>query len=179
MKLSNTFYYTTYETWKVQQTLSIHTPILNNHFNIILCKKSLQKVLMLYLVVITGLLGMIQYVYGQSSSLQDSLKQQLTYIEANTKDTALRKAVKEAQSIYTGGMIDDSVSKKLLIVDSRLVNNPELNRQIVIAYAQTLMQLFKELPPKQEHPDYASDLNNLALLCRQPRAIPELYLSYT
>src|SRR5437870_1575627 len=119
-------------------------------------KKSLKNVLILSLIATTVLFGMIQNLYAQSSSLQDSLKQQLTYIAANTKDTALRKAVKEAQTVFNGKTIDDSVSKKLLIIDNLLVNNPELNRQKAVSYAQTLMHLFKELPPKQEHPDYAS-----------------------
>jgi CHAT domain-containing protein/Tfp pilus assembly protein PilF len=131
-------------------------------------KKPLKKVLILSLIATTGLLGMIQYVYGQSSSLYDSLKQQLTYIAANTKDTALQKAVKEAKAVYTSGIIDDSFSKKLLIIDSiLLLKNTELNRQIVVSYAQTLMHLFEDLPPKQEHPDYANSLNNLAILYYQ------------
>src|SRR5205085_1355531 len=108
-------------------------------------KIPLKKVLMLSLVVITGVLGMIQNLYAQSSSLTDSLKKQLTYIEANTKDTALRKEVKEAQDIYNNvKTIDDSLSKKLLIIDS-ILYIIEPTHQIVVFYTENLVQLFKDL----------------------------------
>jgi tetratricopeptide (TPR) repeat protein/CHAT domain-containing protein len=127
-------------------------------------KKLLKKVLLIIQLFILGLFGRMEKGYGQSTALPDSLKRQLSYIAANTKDTPLRKAVKEAQAIYTGRTIDDSISKKLLIVDSFLVNKAELNRQIAVSYTKNLVQLFKELPPKQEHPHYAKSLNNLANL---------------
>src|SRR5207302_1041994 len=68
------------------------------------------------------------------------------------------------QAIYTSKTIDDSISKKLLIVDSILVNTSNPDQSIITSYAQTLVQLFKELPPKLEHRDYAISLDDLAWL---------------
>jgi tetratricopeptide (TPR) repeat protein len=106
----------------------------------------------------------IQHAYGQSSSLHDSLRYTLNYIEGRTKDKFLRETAKETKALLTGDSINDPVSKKLLIVDSILVNYLEFDQQIVGTYAKALVQLFEDFVPRQEHPYYASSLNNLAVL---------------
>jgi CHAT domain-containing protein/Tfp pilus assembly protein PilF len=130
-------------------------------------KKLLQKILLLAIVSIPGLFGRIENLYGQSSTLHDSLRHMLTYFQQHMNDEKIRQAIKEAQSAYRSDVINDFLSKKLLKVDSLLINTVQINQAMMISYAETLGQVFKELSPKQEHPDYATSLDYQAHLYRR------------
>ncbi len=127
-------------------------------------KKLLIKLFLFTLISIPGLFGNIENVYGQPS-LHDSLRHMLTYFGENTKDDKILKAIKGAKTLYTSDAIDDSLSKILLIVDSLLVNDWQSDQQMVLSCATTLVQLFHHLPGGYGHHNYASSLNNLAVLC--------------
>lgn len=126
-----------------------------------LMNKLLKKILLLALVSIPTFFGRIQNVYSQPA-LHDTLRRVLTSLEQKTKDDILRKAIREAKTLYTSNAIDDSLAKKLLIIDSVLVKAAPPDQPVALSYAKALVQLFKELPPKQEHLDYAASLSRLA-----------------
>src|SRR4051812_20797699 len=101
---------------------------------------------LLHRVVLLGLLSTLiwlverQVVHGQSNSLPDSLRLILIDIEKNTKDSILHKAAKEVQVLCTKNIIDSSLSKKLFIIDSLLVNGAQINDSMILCYATTLAQ---------------------------------------
>src|SRR4051794_33747423 len=99
----------------------------------------IKKVLLVAVLFLLFEWAAIQHTYGQSSSLPDSLRYTLNYIEVSTKDKFLRRTVKETQALFTGDSINDLASKKLLIVDSILVNYLEFDQQVVSTYAKALV----------------------------------------
>jgi len=139
-------------------------------------KQLVYKIVLLGILYSSVELTSIQSVYAQSPSLLDSLRLMLTPIGTNTKDSILQNAVKEAQTAYTTNIIDSTLSKTLLTLDSILVNGAPVNDPLVLPYATTLAQLLKELSPGQESPGYATGLSNLAYLYYQmgqyARAMP-------
>src|SRR5687768_4551426 len=124
-------------------------------------KRHLRNALLAGLFFIPTLFGRAQKL-STRPSLHDSLRQMLTHIEAKTKNDILQNVVREAKTLYTGNVINDSLAKKLLIADSLLVNALPVDQPVAYSYANVLVQLFKDLPPKQEHHDYASSLSHLA-----------------
>src|SRR4051812_17785166 len=101
-------------------------------------KQLASKVVLLVLLSTSIWLAGIQNVYGQSLSLYDSLRLMLTDIEQNINDSILQKAAKEAQLLYKTNNIDNILSKKLLSIDSLLVNSAQVNETINLNYASTL-----------------------------------------
>src|SRR4028119_1157196 len=113
-------------------------------------KDPLRKVLnTIFLPALFSILFSMQKVYSQTS-INKCLRQILTYYEEKTDNETLRKALRDAKTLYKSDVINDSLAKKLLIVDSLLVNDRKL-AQGAFLYVNMLVQLFKKLPPKQEH----------------------------
>lgn len=106
----------------------------------------------------------VQKIQGQS--LHDSLKQILTQLDAHAKSTGLKNTIKDAAVFYSGNSINDSLSKRLLTIDSLLINTAELNQPKTSAYVETLLKLFEDLPPRGAHPDYADCLHYAAVFYR-------------
>lgn len=123
----------------------------------------IKNVFMLTVLLVSVWSADIQNLNGQSS-LHDSLRHTLTVIEERARQETLRKEAKDARALYTGDTINNLLSEKLLVIDSILVNYLILDQQTTSTYAQTLTPLFADLPPKQEHPDYAASINYLAVL---------------
>lgn len=123
----------------------------------------LKKAFLLTLLCLSGLLGSIQPVKGQSS-LHDSLKHLLTYFQHSTKDEKLKQVIKEAQALYTSDRVDESLAKKILDVSDLLAHGSQPNQPKLFSYAQTLVLILEKLPPQKEHPSYATNINNLASL---------------
>lgn len=86
----------------------------------------------------------------------------LNHIEERAKNDVLKNVVREAKTLYTSDVINDSLAKKLLIIDSLLMKVSPMDSLPALSYAKALVQLFKYLPPKQEHLDYATSLSRLA-----------------
>ncbi len=124
-------------------------------------KKLLKNVLLVGLVSIPALFVSAQNLYTRPS-LHDSLRQMLNHIEEGTKNDVLLNRVREAKTLYTSDVIKDSLVKKLLIIDSLLLNASPIDQLPALSYAKVLVQLFKDLSPKQEHLDYATSLSRLA-----------------
>src|SRR4051794_6631882 len=114
------------------------------------------RVVLLFLLSTAICLSCRQSVYVQSSFLHDSLRHVLSQVKEEVKDSTIQKAVKEAQALYKTDIVKNTLSKKLLIIDSLLVNGAHVNESVTLSYATTLEQLFKELSPRQEHLDYAA-----------------------
>jgi CHAT domain-containing protein/tetratricopeptide (TPR) repeat protein len=123
----------------------------------------LKKAFVITLLCLSGLLGAIQPVKGQSS-LHDSLRHLLTYFQNSTKEEKLKQAIKEAQALYTSDRVDDSLAKKLLDVSDLLADGSQPNQSKLFSYAQTLVLILEKLPPQKEHPSYATSLNKLGAL---------------
>ena len=124
--------------------------------------KSYCKIILLLALVSTSVMfGRTQNAYGQLL-VQDSLRQMLNCIEERTKNAVLQNIAQEAKTLYTTDVINDSLGKKLLIIDSLLMIALLADQPDALSYAKALVLLFKDLPPKQEHLDYASSLSCLA-----------------
>ena len=123
--------------------------------------KKLVKNSVLSLILLLVICAGVQNLYGQSA-VPDTLKQLLARIALST-DESLKKAVRAVQA-DTSRAAGDSLSQKLLLVDSLLVNTQNRDPSLAVPYASLLIQLLSTLPPVQEHPDYVSSLYNLGLL---------------
>ncbi|MBE7169076.1 MAG: CHAT domain-containing protein [Williamsia sp.] len=126
-------------------------------------KKLVKKVAVLTLIFLCGMFANIQDLYGQSP-VPDTLKHLLTQIAEKSKGALLTKTVHAIQAAAWGNRPDDSLSKKLLLVDSLLINTSHPDPSLALPYATLLVQLLRSLPPGEEHPDYVTGLSNLGLL---------------
>ena len=124
-------------------------------------KLLLNRIILRPLISVLICFATIKNVCAQSP-LHDSLRNMLIYFNENAKDEKLRQAIKEAQVLYKTDVVDDSLSKKLLVVDSLLIaNRLKLDKKAVLSYAEMIVQVLQHLPPPKEHTDYALSLNNL------------------
>lgn len=95
--------------------------------------------------------------------IHDSLRHLLAYIKETIKDEKIKQQIKEIQVSHTGSAIDDSLADKLLKAEESLLESSQLKMPEILAYAQALVYLFRQLPPLQEHHAYAKSLNSLAV----------------
>ena len=113
------------------------------------------------------------------TSLHDSLRHMLNNFQEQTKEERIRQVIKEVQTLYTTEAISDSLAKKLLLVDFLLIaNRSKHDQQMVISYAEHLVELFHIKHPNTEHPDYATSISHLGNLYyyigRYEKALPLL-----
>src|SRR5205823_110327 len=92
------------------------------------------------------------------------LRNILDYFQQNGKDEKLKQVIYDAQALYKSDTINDSLAKKLLIIEDSLFNRAQLNHEMILFYAEVLARALKHLVPAEEHCDYANNLNNLASL---------------
>jgi hypothetical protein len=89
-------------------------------------KDPLRKLLnTIFLPALFSMLFGMQKVYSQTP-INKRLRQIITYYEEKADNETLRKAVKDAKTLYKSDVINDSLAKKLLIVDSLLVSDRKL-----------------------------------------------------
>jgi tetratricopeptide (TPR) repeat protein len=140
-------------------------------------KKFLKIVLLVSLVSLPSIYGRTQNFYHKHS-LRDSLEQMLMQIREETKNDVLRSEVIAAITLFKNDPFNDSLLKKLLIVDSLLVNSMPPDQPIALLYTKALVKLFKDVPSREAHIFYASSLSNMSLLLFQTGNYNEALLSY-
>jgi hypothetical protein len=112
-------------------------------------KKYSTKVLQPFLICLFISLKSITSISGQSS-YHDSLQHLLTAVY-HLQDEKLKWAVKEAQALYKGNCKDEALLKKLLDVDSLIVNGSHLKQRSVLSYAKIVTAILKQHSPTGEH----------------------------
>ncbi len=115
----------------------------------------------------------VQILFGNpqnasaQSSVQDSLQYLLSYFHDSAANENIRQAIAETQVLYQADKINDSLAKKLLLVEDLLLKNPQLKKQMVIKYAENLVYILENLEPKKENLYYAAGCNSLGRLYAQ------------
>ncbi|MEI6946940.1 tetratricopeptide repeat protein [Paraflavisolibacter sp. H34] len=94
----------------------------------------------------------------------DSLRQVLSYYQEHSASGPLRQAIEEMPHLSARSGVDAFLSKKLLLIDSLLLEHSSLAPSQVLSYATSLSQALQPLPPAREHPDYGLSLCYLAAL---------------
>lgn len=138
---------------------------------------SLKIIILFVLIFLSGFSVTIQGIYGQNHSFHDSLKQSLIHLHENTLNEKLKQAIQEAQANYTVNIVTDSLSRKLLNIQSILAND-SLHPTEIIAFGKLVTRLLSHLPPAGEHPDYAYSLDYLGGIYHKTRKYDTALLLY-
>ncbi|MEI6946941.1 CHAT domain-containing tetratricopeptide repeat protein [Paraflavisolibacter sp. H34] len=138
-------------------------------------KQVLQKCFLYALAAMGAGCAGIAPVAAQPAAV-DSLRQVLTYYQAQTETGLLQQAATDIPDLSRVSGIDAPLSKKLLLVDSLLLLQSSPVPTQSFSYAQALTQVLQQQPPAREHLDYGLSLGYLAALyaeANQPeKALP-------
>lgn len=106
---------------------------------------------------------------GQGLALPDSLRQLLLRFGESTKNEQLKKEIAEAR-LYADGPLSDSLAEKLLAIEAVCFNDLELPQPLLLAYGETVADVFAQRPPPKQHRCYSRALSGLAFFYEQTGA---------